>query len=622
MRFLRSPREYEFRLRQEMSNLRLLLSPPQLRTAPQPPPLFPACEAAVDQMRGTAFAEELIAIAEAILKHQFPVLGTALDTGSEIHWRRDYSRRVETDTRYFRRIPFLDAVRAGDHKLIWELNRHQHLVVLAQASLLTGEHRYVECICRQLESWFRENPFQRGINWASALEVALRALSWVWVYHLAGSRLPDGFLEWLYWHGCHLEANLSRYFSPNTHLLGEAVALHALGRMFGVKEWEHTGAAVVDQQAERQVRADGSHFEQSSYYHVYALDMFLFHALLRPETPPWRAKLERMAEYLRALIGPGRRLAFLGDDDGGRFFHPYGPCAEFGCATLATCSRFLNRPDLWAEHEDLLPQAVWWLGLAALDARPSAAIAEPESRLFQDSGVAVMTAGTTHVIADAGPFGLMRSGHSHSDTLSIVVTARGEEILIDPGTYTYVEPGRDWFRGSSAHNTIRIDGRDQAVPVNAFRWADPPRVRIREWATGAQQDFLDAECSYAGFVHRRRILFVKPDLLFVVDDIEGPAGEHTLEQFWHPGETVTRTGSGFRIGSRNLLVLDGEGLLENGWRSCVFGRREPAPVIHVLRRCPLPARFGAGLLLNAHDSLEILPSKTEFQVEGKLYRVK
>ncbi len=39
-----------------------------------------------------------------------------------------------------------------------------------------------------------------------------------------------------------------------------------------------------------------------------------------------------------------------------------------------------------------------------------------------------------------------------------------EEILVDAGTYTYVEPQwRDWFRATAAHNTVRIDGRDQAV---------------------------------------------------------------------------------------------------------------------------------------------------------------
>jgi len=42
-----------------------------------------------------------------------------------------------------------------------------------------------------------------------------------------------------------------------------------------------TGARVVRNELDRQVLADGCHFERSIYYHVYALDMFLFHAILR-----------------------------------------------------------------------------------------------------------------------------------------------------------------------------------------------------------------------------------------------------------------------------------------------------------------------------------------------------
>ena len=92
---------------------------------------------------------------------------------------------------------------------------------------------------------------------------------------------------------------------------------------------------MVRAQMDAQVRADGSHFEQSTYYHVYALDMLKFSALLEEMPPDYTGKLRRMEDYLDALLGPQRRLPFLGDDDGGRFFHPYGPRDCFGRASLA-----------------------------------------------------------------------------------------------------------------------------------------------------------------------------------------------------------------------------------------------------------------------------------------------
>ena len=136
--------------------------------------------------------------------------------------------------------------------VIWELNRHQHLILLGraykltgeahQAYKLTGEAHYASEISRQLESWMEANPFQEGINWTSALEVSIRALSWIWVLHLAGDELGDALRTRvgteLYRHGLYIANNLSYYFSPNTHLLGEAVALHALGLLFRDETWE------------------------------------------------------------------------------------------------------------------------------------------------------------------------------------------------------------------------------------------------------------------------------------------------------------------------------------------------------------------------------------------------
>ncbi len=532
----------------------------------------------------------MIELAAAIRRHRFPLLGVTVDTGPEIRWRRDYQRGIETGLDYFRRVPYLDAARAGDHKLIWELNRHQYLVTLAQAYLFTRDGANLDEIRWQLESWMEQNPLGQGINWASALEAAFRALAWIWVYHFCGSELPAVFravwLECLYQHGAFVENNLSYYFSPNTHLLGEALALHALGLFFSIEAWEQLGARVMADQMNRQVRADGSHIEQSSYYHVYALDMFLLHAALRQPDESYGNKLARMAGYLDALLGPSRALPFLGDDDGGRLFHPYGRRDAFGRASVATAALLLRRTVWTWDARDYQPQAAWWLGPQGLPVEPEAR--RRESQLFSDAGVAVMVSGDRQVIVDAGPFGPWRAGHSHADSLSLVVRAGAEEILIDPGTFTYSGPERDWFRNTGAHNTIRIDGLDQASPAGAFAWANPPEVSIVSWTTDADCDLLEAECRYAGFVHRRRVEFQKPDLVLVTDDVSGPAGEHDIEQLWHLGSMEARP---------RLTLAKGAELLES-WRSCAYGEKRLAPLLVVRRRCALPLRLEARILLS------------------------
>ena len=555
---MRSSREIAYRLRQEAVNLWLFARPPRLPDVDLVTPLAALPDPAFDCER----------IAEEILRHRFPLLGLTIDTGPEIHWRRDYLSGRETGLIYFRRIPYLDAAQAGDHKIIWELNRHQHLVLLAQAFRLTGRCDFLDEIRRQIESWLEQNPLHRGINWSSALEVGFRAISWLWIYHLAGDQFADPFrhrfLQSLYHHGLHLAANLSFYFSPNTHLLGEAVALHALGRLFTRRDWEQTGARVVRRELDRQVRADGSHFEQSTYYHLYALDMFLFHAVLSGADAHYRDKLARMADFLNTLLGPSGLLPMLGDDDGGRLFHPYGPRDRFALATLDSCAAFLNRPE-WSREQ-------------------------AGSRLFPDAGLISMVAGGAHILFDAGPFGEGSAGHSHADTLSIVVRLGAEPVLIDPGTYTYVGDSvwRDHFRGTAAHNTIRIDGLDQAIPAGPFSWKSRPTVRVLSF----EGNSAAAECAYAGF-RRQRALAFDPKLLRLVirDRIEG-SGEHLLEQFWHFGVDVRQCSPcSFQIGAKALITFELPATLSEDWISPTFGAKSPAPVACITRRATLPAVF-------------------------------
>jgi hypothetical protein len=573
---VRSRQEIQFRLRQELGNLAMWVCPPRSSRAPN------AGETQVPDLRDTPYTRDLIATADSVLRHHFPILGITIDAGPEIDWRRDYLHKISTSAPYFRRVPYLDFGRVGDHKVVWELNRHQHLVLLAQAFRLTGRHEYLDEAFRQLESWIRSNPFLRGINWASALEVAFRSLSWIWLWRLAGDQMPPEFaprfLDELYRHGAFLERNLSIYFSPNTHLLGEAVALHALGVLFDRSGWRTTGGQIVEEAMERQVRDDGSHFEQSAYYHVYALDFFLFHATLAEPSPGYLARLERMAEYLDALLGPSSILPLFGDDDGGRLFHPYGDRTRFGRATMAACAVFFGRGGWLRSPDDLYEIAAWWTAAPA----PEPAPAHHISTLFRDAGVAVLAHDQTQIVIKAGGFGEGSGGHSHSDVLGIIARTGDREILIDPGTYTYVASpaDRNTFRGSAAHSTIRIDGRDQAIPAGPFRWNEKPSVEILEWNAAPQSDTLDAVCSYGGFRHQRRVEFRKPAKLLVTDVVHGPSGEHTVEAFWHLGSAECASRFQFSAPAQ----------IEPAWRSRALFSKEPSQRFCVKVSSTLPVR--------------------------------
>ena len=586
--------EIRFRLRQEIMNAAVRVFPPapRLSNSERPDDLLPDARTVAGKLHGTPYAREVERLANQIVEHRFPLLGIEIATGPEIRWRRDYVNGIELPADYLRRIPYLDRKRAGDHKVIWELNRHQHLVLLAQAFVLTGRKEFIEVIERHLSGWLGQNPFQCGINWTSALEVGFRALSWMWVLHIVGDGLRPELrrrvLVELYRHGLHLEYNLSIYFSRNTHLLGEAVALHALARVFTEfprsAKWAQISGDIVRRELDHQVLSDGAHFEKSSYYHVYTVDFFLLHYILAGRPREYEPVLIRMVEYLDALLGPEREIPLIGDDDGGRLFHPYGCHTQYGRATVATASVLLGRGDWHFDREDLYPQCAWWVG--ELDG-PKPLGAPPQSRLFDSSGIAICAAGPVQVLVDVGTFGAGRGGHSHSDTLQIIVRRGREDLLVDPGTYTYVgDPEwRNWFRGSGAHNTIRIDGLDQAPAGGPFGWRGKPDVRVLDWNTSADADSIDAECRYNSFTHRRRVLYVKPELIYILDTVSAEdSNPHTIEQFWHTGgHCEAFDAHSFAIGAPAVLSFDGHhsAAVQSGWRSTAFATKEPSPVVCV-----------------------------------------
>src|SRR5205823_12200468 len=122
----------------------------------------------------------------------------------------------------------------------------------------------------------------------------------------------------------------------------------------------------------------------------------------------------------------------------------------------------------------------WLLGDQAaeqFDALPIAP-AKPVRLAFREGGYYILGrdfGGPREVkaLVDAGPLGYLSiAAHGHADALAVTLSVGGEECLVDPGTYSYWQERkwRDYFRGTSAHNTVRIDGLDQSVPGGRFMW--------------------------------------------------------------------------------------------------------------------------------------------------------
>lgn len=504
---------------------------------------------------------QIVEKADRIVAGKFVLLGLRdLSFSDPIDWQLEPISGKRAPLSHWSRLNYLDAGVIGDKKIVWELNRHQYFATLGQAYWLTGDERYAQTFAAHLTSWMDQNPPKAGINWASSLEVAFRSISWLWAFYFfrdspaLTSSLFLRALKFLYLHARHLETYLSTYFSPNTHLTGEALGLFYLGTLLpefrDAARWRETGRRILLAQIARHVLPDGVYFEQSSYYHRYTTDFYTHFLILSrlnnlTTGAEVEEKLKLLLDHLMHITRPDGTTPFFGDDDGGRLMMlDQRPANDFR-ATLGTGAALFQRGDYKYVAGEAAEETLWLLGPRGLGEFDRLAAHEPamQSVAFPNGGYYVMRDGWTpasnYLLFDSGPHGTDNCGHAHADALAFEVAARGETVLVDPGTYTYtgLKEMRDWFRGSMAHNTLTVDRQSSSVPAGPFSWSTVARCEAQSWISRERFDYCEGH--HDGYqrldppvMHSRGLLFLKKDYWVIRDRIRAE-GQHRYDLWFH-----------------------------------------------------------------------------------------
>ncbi len=176
-------------------------------------------------------AERTVALADEILENRIPVFSQLIDYPDGIDWHLEPVSGKQVPLDFYRDIDTMNPDVFGDTKYIWEINRHNYLVFLGQAYWARGRREYYQKWRDIIVSWIDANPYHRGINWESSLELAFRSINWIWSGYFFRNELESDdalqkkMFETLYLQADHIYHHLSYYFSPNTHLTGEALGL-------------------------------------------------------------------------------------------------------------------------------------------------------------------------------------------------------------------------------------------------------------------------------------------------------------------------------------------------------------------------------------------------------------
>ena len=606
----------------------------------------------------------ILADADRIMTGEWEMLGVVRGDMKEPDWFHDpdTGRRSDPEVYAFR-VNHRDERRVGNVKQVWEVNRLQHLTLLATAWYLTGDDSYAERVDAQLRSWWAANPFLSGVNWTSGIELGIRLINFAWIRRLLDewSGVADLFecndlaVHQIRWHQQYLAAFKSRGSSANNHLIAEAAGQLAASCAFPwfaeSARWRRQSAARLEKSLRDNTFPSGINRELASDYHGFVFELGVFAAAeaaasgFPASDDCWRM-LSAMADGMAALVDTRLQPPRQGDSDEGR-------------VVLLDAPAHNRWPVLLALAAGLFGPLAWWPAVTpdagsvlvpALAGGPRAVAGRPDSRpsRFPDAGITIIRteAASSPEIwcrCDGGPHGFLSiAAHAHADALSVEVRCDGVDILADPGTYCYhgEREWRSYFRSTIGHNTVEIGGRDQSQQSGPFMWAR--QARTREIAVCDPDDpGLAWSAEHDGYavlvppaVHRRSVRLDRAGRAIEITDVIDGDG-HDIRMAFHMGPDVAAelvadkavlSWQGPTVPGAARLELPGELEWQShrggthpilGWYSAGLGERVPAVTLLGQGRCapgiPLITRLsftGGENLLDSADVARTVSSGT------------
>jgi hypothetical protein len=584
----------------------------------------------------TAFPESIGAITKRAARaasHTFNLLGSGETLlGPKIDWHKDFKSGQRWPKLHFTKIRIINPYDNSDVKIPWELSRLQFLTDLGRGHWLEEGSIYKREFISVLNDWMVENPVDVGVNWVCSMEVAIRAVNIIWGMHFFKFDLSEleflrNVIRLLYYHGLHIERNLeiTADGANSNHLISNYLGLFYIGLLFPQfdrsTKWKKMGLEGLESEMQAQVFPDGADYEGSTSYHRLVLEMFLSAFFLGKVnglgfSDAYRERLLKMLQFSEAVTASSGYAPLMGDNDDGFLIKistenpaDHRPLIDVGLPALGE----RGFADIPASEERL-----WYLGPGFVNF--PGVPRKPASRIFKDSGYAIIRNDNIHILFNAagvppGNFG----GHKHNDLLSFTLELHGIAYLIDPGTFCYSADYnmRNLSRSTGYHNTVTIDAEEQNrfFQQRLFYLADDARPRIEQFSEERSKVVVSgSHDGYArmgdGIIHRRTIIVsLETSGISVVDEFEGKRGRHHAFdlRFITPIDSVERNdGTGVTIRRdhvRSLVIGTSEdGLTELSVQPLSYfpryGVKADANLVRFSFRSKLPFKITTSLAYN------------------------
>ena len=454
-----------------------------------------------------------------------------------------------------------DHIPFGDNEWCFAFNRHTFLVKNAVAAVITGNTKYRDNWIRLFEDFFRRSHLSDStvsLSWRS-LECGIRIENYIRsieIFDKAGMPLPDSTI-----------ADIKEFFRIHIkHLLATHTAFHRISNwgvlqdhgLFLAALWlddmksVETALSRLDEEMKLQTLPDGMHWEQSTMYQAEvlhaALDTLVVagrNGIAVPKTLTDNTRL--LALGLAKSLRPDGKSYLFGDSDeidmrdiiaSAAVFFSDGLLSFYGKGGMDEEFYMSNELDAVLPAEE----------------RP-----EDASCFMKDSGNAVLSLSADRALRFHA--GLTGSGHGHLDQLHFDLYADGCTILTDTGRFTYTDGSeRRALKGARGHNTVIINGQDQAKMEDSWSISDPAEPVFSDAVTAGPFKYLRA--SHLGYLSEgvyitRSILTLEDRFIIIADDIAAK-DEAIAETLFHFDERARLDGNSGRytaVSGKSMISL-------------------------------------------------------------------
>ena len=468
----------------------------------------------------------------------------------EINWQKDFLSGEVFHPAFYRKINIRENPRLCA-KCVWEINRLQFLVNICINYNTTGSKDELDLFIQLNKSWSLQNPFLSGINWYSNIEINLRLITWFLCWEIldADNLILEDFnfkefveKDWIpmiKMHCIYSFENPSKYSSANNHLISEYAGLFIASSKWEFKDsgkWLRYSQEGLEKEIINQHSKEGINKEEAAEYIQFITDFFLLSFIVgektnRPFSDRFKQRLLKIFYYIYDLLDCNGNFPKYGDEDDGK------------CFMIDTDEKFNNFKSLLTSGAIIYGDPVLKSKCNGFDVKNQFLFGD-QGKVIYDSIPVISTNESSKFYKeeghfffrkkendkeillhfDAAPLGFLSiAAHGHADALSFILHLDGRAVFVDPGTYTYhTEPlWRNYFKGTLAHNTIRINEKDQAVSGGPTLWIKHYKTSIID--LHISDDIERVIATHNGYIkegieHIREVVFYRLENEFQIQD--------------------------------------------------------------------------------------------------------